>query len=191
MTDGTFLYVISFRRQTKAEKEKQEKDQEEPPAVKCKLVLEVWDPSNNFSFVRSVTLMKSEHADDAFEKDDNSVDFLKNTFWATNGHHLYCEKWKEDNECKIRLFDLKSGLLVGKNNFDFQHSLTYNPASNSFFILNNTDSGWDFNNVSFKGFKKPVEKQTMIQSLQDQESIMLSSLTTEEGEDLSKLSAVE
>lgn len=59
ITDGNLLYLISVRNQSKSEKEAQ-KDEEEPSDFKPRLVCEVYDPAQNFKFLREVTLYKDE-----------------------------------------------------------------------------------------------------------------------------------
>lgn len=97
-TDGHYLYVISQRKAPKAAKgkycvhinqsldaaEDKKEDQDKPPMF----VVEVYDPSTKaFAFVREVALYKNEDFE-PFIKNSNSVDFLKDSSFATNGQVL-------------------------------------------------------------------------------------------------------
>jgi hypothetical protein len=53
------VYLISIRNQSKAEKEAQ-KEEEEPVEFKARLVCEVYDPAQDFKFLREVALYKDD-----------------------------------------------------------------------------------------------------------------------------------
>jgi hypothetical protein len=48
--------------------------------------------------------------------------------------------------------------MIFKEKKDFQHILTYNPETNSFFDLNHKDRRFNFNNSNYEGFKQPQPK---------------------------------
>jgi hypothetical protein len=73
------------------------------------LVIEVYDPSDpHFKLIREVPLYKNEQFD-PFIKSNNSVDFLKESSFATNGQALVIQTSK-----MVYYFDLKTGVRLQK-----------------------------------------------------------------------------
>lgn len=100
------VYVISKLGLTE-EQEEEQKDAEEPDNIP-KLALEVYDPSNDFKFVKQVTLCKKNKA--PFKKSGNSDEWLRKTKWASNGQVIAC--FTDDG--KIRFFSIETGHMVSK-----------------------------------------------------------------------------
>ena len=100
-------------------------------------MVEIYDPSTpSYKFVREVTLYKNEEFA-PFIKNGNSVDFLKDSSFATNGQALVIQSSK-----KIYFFDLKTGVRSQK-------------AKTSENNVNHDDcrSVYDFANNLFYSFK--------------------------------------
>jgi hypothetical protein len=72
--------------------------------------LEIFDPKNNFKFVRSLPLYKNAQLE-PLVKDDNTEDVLRRTRWATNGEYLMMMGPKKG---KIRFISLKTGVVISK-----------------------------------------------------------------------------
>jgi hypothetical protein len=72
ITDGTFVYVIAKYRTPKNQDEEPDEDEDKSP----KLVVEVYDPSKGFQFVKMVTLMRRK-SEAPFVKSNNSVEWLQ------------------------------------------------------------------------------------------------------------------
>ena len=71
------------------------------------MVLECYDPATpNFKFVREVYLYKNSDYT-PFIKRDNSVDFLKETSFGTNGQVLVVQ-----TNNRAYYFDMKSGVRI-------------------------------------------------------------------------------
>lgn len=73
------------------------------------LVVECYDPHTpSFKFVREVSLYKNvEH--EPFIKKSNSLDFIRDSCFITNGSILLCQ-----TSNKAYYFDLKSGIRISK-----------------------------------------------------------------------------
>jgi hypothetical protein len=72
------------------------------------LVVEAYEASSPFKLVKEVPLYKNEEYE-PFIKRDNSLDFLKETSFATNGQALMVHTSKS-----VSFFDLKTGVRVQK-----------------------------------------------------------------------------
>jgi hypothetical protein len=68
-------------------KEQKEAEEENEGPTYPDLVVEVYDPSKNFEFVREITLLKNKQ-NDKFKKEQNSESWLTHSTWATNGTYL-------------------------------------------------------------------------------------------------------
>ena len=71
------------------------------------LVIECYDPSTpSFPFVKEIFLYKNADFE-PFIKSSNSVYFIKNNSFATNGQILFLQREK-----KAYFFDMKTGVLI-------------------------------------------------------------------------------
>ena len=127
VTDGVYLYYIVKTYPTK----KQRKEAASKEEKRSKLVLEVYDPADNFKFVRKVTLFHTKTGNDFF-KSEKETDFFSYAQFACNGQYLMCfsrkmqdkskkeKKHDEDGDSywdygnnyrdpEIRFFDVKTG----------------------------------------------------------------------------------
>jgi hypothetical protein len=120
------------------------------------LVVEIYDPkTNEFKFIRDVCLYKNkEH--DAFVKEKNSIDFLKDSSFATNGQVLMIHTTK-----KAYFFDLKSGEQVQKDSISefggVDHSncrIAYDFYSNQFYSFKYNESDTKMEAFTISNFKK-------------------------------------
>ncbi|MFO0116725.1 MAG: hypothetical protein ACK521_03635, partial [bacterium] len=55
------------------------------------LAVESYNPNDNYKFVRSFVLYKNQQKD-LFVKEGNSLDFIMNATWFTNGKYLVISK---------------------------------------------------------------------------------------------------
>jgi hypothetical protein len=157
-TDGTFLYVLARRQKTKAEKEKVSAVTDENEN-KPKLVLEIYDPSEKFKFVREVTLYKNAHKT-TFCKHENGSEIFEKTCWATNGQHLLCFF-----KGKGMLFSLETGVREVKERIhDSEESdpyvsganlWTHDRQKNTFSYVYEESSTLRVRQCSFSRFKPP------------------------------------
>ena len=117
-TDGSLLYVVA--------KQKQVGRSSSVP----QLVVETFDPKNNFKFVKAVTLIKDSDEAEPFEYDGNSDSVLASMQFCTNGEVLLVNLpiWNQFS------FDLTSGKVLATEN-SANHLLAYNNASNYFFAV--------------------------------------------------------
>lgn len=126
----------------------QEKEDDNKPP---QLVLEVYDPSNNsYKFVREVFLYKN--ADFIpFIKQSNSIDFIKQCSFATNGQILVVQRPR-----KAYYFDAKTGILIQKVVLpeEFRDAkLFYDHKNNSFYSISQ-ESGTKMDIFSISNFRK-------------------------------------
>ena len=73
------------------------------------MVLEVYDPSNNYNFVRSCVLYKNQQKDLFLKKGDNQIDFIMEANWHSNGKYLAVRKGQ-----KAWFFDIQTGVMIRK-----------------------------------------------------------------------------
>lgn len=71
-------------------------------------MVEVYNPNKNYEFVRSITLFKNQQKD-LFVKSQNSIEFLMQSNWHTNGKYLIIRKGN-----KAWFFDITDGVKVHK-----------------------------------------------------------------------------
>lgn len=110
------------------EHQDQDKEDQKPPM----LALECYDPTtSSYKFVREVHLYKNADFE-PFIKKDNSLDFIKDSSFATNGSILILQ-----TPNKAYFFDMKTGVRIQKANladeykdskivFDYQNNIFYN-----------------------------------------------------------------
>lgn len=126
-TDGNYLYTIS--RVIATSKEEEDAGDSLPTKFQC----EIYDPKNNFKFVRAISLYKNAQKEHLV-KESNTEDFLKRTRWATNGEYLMMFAAKG----KMRFISLKTGIVVSKKqwlrNCDY-NNIYYCPNQNKFFFF--------------------------------------------------------
>lgn len=92
----SLMYLID-----KEKSEEQKKEEQKAPMF----VVEVYDASNTqFKYVREIPLYKNEDLE-PFIKQKNSVDFLKESSFATNGSVLMIHAPK-----RVYFFDLRTGI---------------------------------------------------------------------------------
>ena len=138
-SDGLHIYVISQRKTPKAKdncvtEEEKKKEEDKAPLF----VVEIYDASNTqFKYVREIPLYKNEDLE-PFIKQKNSVDFLKDSSFATNGQVLLIQAPK-----RVYFFDLRTGVRVQKG------------LASSFGNVNHDDCRvvYDFQNNVFYNFK--------------------------------------
>lgn len=147
ITDGELIYVIARKGLSKEQKEAGEEDGGIP-----ELVVEVYDPSKGFAFVRAVALTKNKHLD-KFKKEKNSEDWLKSTHWATNGSYLVCFT----KASKVKFFSLETGIRKSKTTFSSHNSdqaFTYSHLDNRFFYFHKEDGVLRYRAFDFPNFKR-------------------------------------
>jgi hypothetical protein len=124
-TDGNYLYTVA--RIVPTEKEREEAEEQVHTRLQC----EVYDPKNNFKFVRAIPLYKNAQLE-PLVKDDNTEDVLSRTRWATNGEYLMMFAKKG----KMRFISLKTGIVVSKKAWlpdkEF-NNIYYCPNKNLFY----------------------------------------------------------
>lgn len=136
-TDGRYLYTIA--RHTPTAKEKEEAGDDE--TLQTKLVCEIFDPENNFKFVRSFPLYTNP-AMDILEKEGNSASYVQKCRWATNGAYLMM--FTPDK--KMRFFNMQTGVRISKNHWlsgvesDSQQTY-YSCERNHFFSISCRSKG--------------------------------------------------
>jgi len=119
-TDGTYFYVVS---------QKKEQTENEDESL-FQLVVEVYNPANNFEFVRSFPLYKNQQKD-LFMKESNNIDFIMNANWHTNGKYLAVRKGR-----KAWFFDTQSGVKIRseKSPFDDEIVMIHNYLNDTVLI---------------------------------------------------------
>lgn len=73
-----------------------------------------------------------------YKKRKNSLDWLKETKWETNGTHLVM--FTQGN--KIKIFDLETGIKIHKQRFDYNNSyyaFTYDHDKGMFYYIYKDD----------------------------------------------------
>ena len=107
------------------------------------LVVECYDPST-FRFVKDISLFKNEEQV-PFVKSLNSIDFLKQSSFATNGQAIIIQTAK-----RVYFFDIKTGVRVQK-------------ANSSDFGINHDECRmiYDFQNNQFYSFKYGIADTRM------------------------------
>ena len=169
ITEGTYIYVISQRKAPKPKcknhhhlfdlnyliieegSEEKPKEDDKPPM----LVVEVYDPSDPyFKLVKETPLYKNEQFD-PFIKSSNSVDFLKDSSFATNGQALVIQTHK-----MVYYFDLKTGVRVQKiktsdNGLTIQDcKMVYDYHNNLFYSFKYNTSATKMEAFTVTNFKK-------------------------------------
>lgn len=79
-------------------------------------------------------------------KEENSIDWLKKTKWATNGTHLILFK----NSDRIKFFDLATGQKVKKMRYNHDYSdyhYTYDRTSGTFYYI------YNYSEMKYRTFK--------------------------------------
>jgi hypothetical protein len=133
------------------EEEKEKSKEEDKPPM---LVVEIYDPSTPaYRFVREVPLNKSES--EPFIKASNSVDFLRDASFATNGQALIIQTAK-----KVYFFDLKTGIRSkraktsdhGVNHDDCR--MIYDYQNNLFYSFKYSTADTRMEAFTIENFKK-------------------------------------
>jgi hypothetical protein len=131
--------------------EKAKENESKPPM----LVVEIYDSSTTtYSFVREVPLYKNDEFE-PYIKDSNSVDFLKNSSFATNGQALVIQTHKS-----VHFFDLKTGIKVQKvlvKDGGVNHeecNMTYDYQNNLFYSFKYNTSETKLEAFTLANFKK-------------------------------------
>lgn len=166
ISDGHYIYVISQRKAPKiiskqtflfntfldSENQDAKKVEEKPPLF----VIEIYDPkTNEFKFVREVALYKNDDQE-PFIKEKNSIDFLKNASFATNGQVFMIHGTKS-----VYFFDLNTGVQFQKGRVaDFggvDHSkchITYDYMNNQFYGFKFGTADTKMESFTIANFKK-------------------------------------
>ena len=152
-SDGTFIYVIAIQ------KDKKDAANSDESSTKPKLVVECYDPSKNYEFVKATSLSKNTHLE-PFVLGENTEDDLKKAQWATNGSILVC--FPVDKP-KARFFSLETGIKVSsKKGLKEGAIVTYDAKRHQFieFITESmkSESGqvMKFQALEFGNFKRPT-----------------------------------
>jgi hypothetical protein len=118
-------------------------------------VVEIYDPSTtNFKFVREVPLYKNEDFE-PFIKNGNSIDFLRDSSFATNGQVLAVQ-----TKTRVYFFDLKSGVRLqkvktsenGANHDDCR--MAYDFHNNLFYSFKHSTADTKLETFTLANFKK-------------------------------------
>lgn len=72
-TEGTYLYAVATQKNMQPDQSEEEKKKNQIPSI----VIECYDPKNDFSFVKSTTLYKNKELE-TFVENENKVDFIRN-----------------------------------------------------------------------------------------------------------------
>jgi hypothetical protein len=119
-------------------------------------VVEIYDPkTNDFKFIREVPLYKNDDQV-PFIKQKNSIDFLKDASFATNGQVFMIHSTKS-----VYFFDLKTGVQFQKGRVaDFggvDHStchITYDSLNNQFYSFKYSTAETKMESFTISNFKK-------------------------------------
>lgn len=129
----------------------QEKKEDKAPL----LVVEIYDPSStHFKFIREVPLYKNEEFE-PFVKGGNSVDFIRDSSFATNGQTLVLQ-----TKTRVYFFDLSSGVRFqktktsenGPNHDDCK--MVYDFHSNVFYSFKHGTADTKLETFTLANFKK-------------------------------------
>ena len=176
-TDGRLLYVVAMKEKSKAEKEKPQQNQDE--FDKPKLVLEAFDPAQNYKNVKSVTLYLNEHKTPFCKYSNDQDELFRKTNWATNGQHLLCFY-----KSKAFLFNLETGVRIfkeqvsddensddGDPDVSGDYQWTYNSQENKFSFISQSNEILSIRQTSFSNFKPPkgnTDTETTIEKFEKQ-----------------------
>lgn len=122
-------------------------EQDKPPM----LVVECYDPqSPSLKFVKETYLYKNDELE-PFIKNKNSLDFLKESSFATNGKVLMVK-----HGVKEHFFDMKSGVKVFKHKEDSEQAdkIAYDCWNNLFYRFSVEDDNTNMKIFSITNFKK-------------------------------------
>ena len=123
------------------------------------LVVELYDPlTPTYKFVRSVFLYKNADFE-PFIKSSNSVDFIRDSSFATNGQVLMIQ-----TNLKDYYFDLKTGVRINKNKFPAaaaeggeslqNYKITYDYQNNVFYAFKHSQANTKLEVMQIVNFKK-------------------------------------
>ena len=115
------------------------------------MVLEAYDPENNFRFVKEVSLYKNVD-EEPFIKQENSVAFLQKANFTTNGSVLVLQTTN-----RMYAFDLKTGIYHRKAGLagDYENMKTcYDIHQNIFYGIKTGDDNVMLNAFTIAGFMK-------------------------------------
>ena len=118
-TDGNYFYVVS-----------QKKETSEDGDEITQLVVESYNPNDSYKFVRSFILYKNQEKS-LFVKDGNSLDFIMNATWYTNGKYLVISKGQKEY-----FFDMTDGVkILSQNSAHDKLNLIHNYLSDTFIVF--------------------------------------------------------
>ena len=115
--------------------------------------MEVYDPSTpSYQFVKEVFLYKNEELT-PFMKNKNSIEFIKESSFATNGQVLLIQT----NDAQF-YFDLKSGVRISKHNItNEEHKdcrISYDFNNNAFYSFKYSNANTRLEVFTITNFKK-------------------------------------
>lgn len=139
-TDGTYFYVVAQKKLTA---------ENEDEGI-FSMVVEVYNPSSNFDFVRSITLYKNKQKD-LFVKEHNSLEFIMKANWHTNGKYLSLRSGRN-----AWFFDINDGVKVHSESATLEEiQLVHNYLLDTVYIFH----GDQVSEGTLKNFKAQTTSQ--------------------------------
>jgi hypothetical protein len=108
----------------------QKKEASEDGDEITQLLVESYNPNDSYKFVRSFVLYKNQEKS-LFVKDGNSLDFIMNATWYTNGKYLVISKGQKEY-----FFDMTDGVkILSQNSAHNKLNLIHNYLSDTFIVF--------------------------------------------------------
>ena len=144
------MYIEDGKENEEGENAEEKKKEEDKPPV---LVVEVYDPSTpSFQFVKEIFLYKNEEQT-PFMKNKNSIEFIKESSFATNGQVLLIQT----NDTQF-FFDLKSGIRIAKTKITEEEQkdcrISYDFNNNAFYSFKYANANTRLEVFTITNFKK-------------------------------------